>query len=93
MEEKTSERVEGLIFTAVVYGWSLLNFDGEKRVVRFKRDGTKLSFFYERGRVITKLRHPKKGQTRLLRRGVTLEIFEELLHYPRAHTKTKAKLI
>lgn len=96
MGNTLANRIENLIDLASLYGWNFETYDLKKRAVKFKKSDIRLVFFPDKAIVMTSLIHPRKGQTRLLRKGVDMDTFEDILFNPRVHTKphlVKSKII
>lgn len=77
---------EDAIFLSEIYGWSVHSENDQKAEIVFKRKGVKLRLRYLTMNVYTSLNHPKLGMTQLVRKNVSMEMFEDILFNPRTHT-------
>ena len=71
---------------ALVYGWKQTKSEPQYYRLQFERQGCKLIVWYDTMAVQTSLKHPKLGNTTLVRKAVDLELLEAILEYPRVHT-------
>jgi len=93
MERTYTDKIQNLVFLGLAYGFVTLEINELKRFIQFYRAGVTLTFFYDKAVCLTSLRHPKNGFTNLIRKRVTLEKLEEILHYPRVHIGSFSKII
>lgn len=87
---KTEEQFESFART---YGWKLKSHDHKQKFIRYKRDSVTLTLHYESFSVITTMYHPKRGQSRLQRKRLTLTEIERIFENPRTHNTHGGVLI
>lgn len=80
------KRLENIRFLAKIYGWQETKLDTKACILLIQKKRKKLQIAYTKMTVISILDHPKLGRTHLIRKEVSLDLFEKLLNNPRIHT-------
>jgi len=81
-----TERRRELIRIALSHGWFMAKHYVRTRTQEFKRGMWTLTVDYAFMDVVTNILHPTKGITTMVRRKVTIQMFEEIARRPRVHT-------
>ncbi len=72
---------------AQAYGYERYEHQEQNKMISFFKDGVRINVYYTTMTVGTCLKHPSQGKTQLFRRNVSDHELEEILRYPRVHTK------
>ena len=81
------KRIDEIRLLAKGYGWTEVQFDEKYSFIAFRRKGVRMNVWYECMTVGTQLHHPIKGNTRMVRKKVDMELFEKICDHPRVHSE------
>jgi hypothetical protein len=70
------------------HGWEEVYYKKDRELIGFHKDGTRMDFYLRTMRLVTCLRHPRRGCTVLERGPVAISQVEELFDNPRAHIES-----
>jgi hypothetical protein len=88
-------RINVIDFMADIYDWEYIGYDKPRKTLEYKqRIGMKDEYIMfmitickdEKYNIETRLRHPKKGYKKLIRKDLDIEMVEQIFRNPRAHT-------
>lgn len=67
-------------------GWEIIDHQTNVFMLSFVRGFQTINVNYSNMEVVTNINHPKKGRTRLFRKGVNMDLLRKLFVDPRYHT-------
>ena len=86
MSTPHKERITKIRTIMLKSGWMEIDWQENIFMLSYSKEGVRMNIYYSRMTVGTAMHHPKRGDTQLFRRNVSMESLEKLALKPRLHT-------